>query len=92
MVFVLAIAVVAALLGAIASVMFKTRPYLPLAGVAFLPPLLMLVRYLTFVRSHDWEGMRAVAGSILSVGWILISFGAGAIVLKNQDRGNYRQR
>ena len=92
MIFLLAVVVAAALLGAFAPLMFKSRPRLALSAVVFLPPLLLLVRYLTFVRSHDWEGMGGAALSIMSFGWIIISFVSGVAVLKVRNRETYGGR
>lgn len=71
----------AAVFGALAPALSKSQPRLGLVAVALLPPLLLLVRYMTFVRANDWEGMGAMAFIILSAGWVMISLAAGAAVL-----------
>ena len=77
----LVIGCAAAIFGALAPALSKSRPRLALVAVALVPPLFLLARYITFVRANDWEGMGATAGIILSAGWVLISLAAGAAVL-----------
>jgi hypothetical protein len=74
--------VLAATLGAVAPTVWPKRPGLALLAVAIIPPLLLLCRYLTFVRENDWEGMGAMAFLVASAGWIGISLTAGAIALR----------
>ena len=79
--FLLVIGCAAAIFGALAPALSKSRPRLALVAVALLPPLLLLARYITFVGANDWEGMGAMAGIIISAGWLMISLTAGAAVL-----------
>lgn len=86
MTFLLLIGCAAAILGALAAALFKSRPRRAMVAVALLPPLLLLVRYMTYVRANDWEGMGALSGLILSAGWVMISLTAGVAVLTARRR------
>ena len=81
MIFLLFIGCAAAIFGALAPALSKSRPRLALVAVALLPPLFLVERYMTFVRANDWEGMGAMAFIIISAGWVMISLAAGAAVL-----------
>lgn len=79
--FLVAIALLAVILGAAAPAVVRKRPRVALAVVVMLPPLLLLVQYISFARAHDWEGMGLLALLIVSSAWIVLSLSAGAAVL-----------
>jgi hypothetical protein len=84
MLFLFAIVIAAASLGAIAPALWKSQPHLAKSAVVFLPPLLLLVRYVTFVRANDWEGTGAIALFILALAWMVISSTAANLVLRRR--------
>jgi hypothetical protein len=82
----IAICLLAALAGSLAPHCWKTRPAMAVALATLLPPAALYVRYQTFARVRDWEGMGALALIIVAFLWIMISFAAGMISFRSTKK------
>lgn len=72
----------AALLGSVAPRFWKSRPLLAVVLAVSLPVLALYVRYATFARTDDWEGMGALAFAAAGIVWIVIGLAAGIISIR----------
>lgn len=72
----------AALLGSVAPRFWKSRPLLAVVLVVSLPVLALYVRYATFARANDWEGMGALAFAAAGIVWMVVGFAAGIISIR----------
>lgn len=76
------ICLAAVLFGWVAPRMWQTQPFLAVILVVFLPVIALYVRYETFVRVNDWEGMGAIAIIAVCLAWIVLSFAAGMVSIR----------